>query len=602
MISSICRTGLAVSLAVSVAFAAFDECKFNFGRMWSSSFSKTTDFSGLGLSHMAIWLGDNASYNQYWEGYMLTAAANNDLTPVIYAYVIAEYDKDNGLVDCDVGSPNHCTGGANMIRNHWSDIMSRYTSYASGIANNYGTSDPTIWLIEPDFLQYSVTGDSLNTSYSQTGGGIPDDSLCGYYFTQIVNTIKSYLPNAKIAVDISPWINDGLDEWYARFDQSLIDYAFTSGGRTQGNSTLIRSDNNNTVTWTQASEALNGKKIIADDGYGVGGSSTTDYDDWMSLSNINSRISDGVIGITIQEPATAYTTFAASNDDITIACNGTSSKASSSSAVSSSSVASSSSKASSSSVVSSSSRASSSSIVSSSSKVSSSSVASSSSIASSSSAQSSSSQTGTTAGNWTAVNASLTNATDTGISIGYGGDWNSERTVSSVLGTVNSGSTYTLSFDANVSTGGETMSVLMSLGSYCDETISVTSTLTNYTCTFTATATASVTLSLTVPASRWETLSLYNLSLVGPEGDIIGTSPIIVSSSATQRIGIRLRDGSLIQWRAPAYPVLQVYNLMGKRMLRSQSGSLNLANLPSGIYFISATNATSRLTLRVNNL
>lgn len=146
------------------------------------------------------------------------------------------------------------------------------------------------------------------------------------------------------------------------------------------------------------------------------------------------------------------------------------------------------------------------------------------------------------------------------------------------------------------------MSVLMSLGSYCDETISVTSTLTNYTCTFTATATASVTLSLTVPASRWETLSLYNLSLVGPEGDIIGTSPIIVSSSATQRIGIRLRDGSLIQWRAPAYPVLQVYNLMGKRMLRSQSGSLNLANLPSGIYFISATNATSRLTLRVNNL
>lgn len=36
------------------------------------------------------------------------------LTPVFYAYVIAEYDKDQGYEDCDVrpDGSNHCTHGA----------------------------------------------------------------------------------------------------------------------------------------------------------------------------------------------------------------------------------------------------------------------------------------------------------------------------------------------------------------------------------------------------------------------------------------------------------------------------------------------------------
>jgi hypothetical protein len=55
------------------------------------------------------------------------------------------------------------------------------------------------------------------------------------------------------------------------------------------------------------------KKIIADDGYGVGGASNNDYGDWLNVSNLNNRISDGVIGLTIQEPNDSYYTFAASN-------------------------------------------------------------------------------------------------------------------------------------------------------------------------------------------------------------------------------------------------------------------------------------------------
>jgi hypothetical protein len=297
----------------TVAFAAFDECRFNYGRQWQNSFNENTDFSGKGLSHLAIWIGDNDNYNQYWEGSMVRAAKKNNLTPVFYAYVIAEYDKDQGNQDCDVGSPNHCTNGAETIRNKWNSILSRYRSYAQGVAQDFGTSGTTIWLIEPDFFQYSISGDNHDTRFNQVGGGIPDADLCGKYFNDIVSTIKSALPNAKIAVDISPWLNDGLVTWYANFDKSKVDYLFSSGGRTQGDQERMRSDNNNLVTWAFASSAMGGKKIIADDGYGVGGASNNDYGDWLNVSNLNNRISDGVIGLTIQEPNDSYYTFAASN-------------------------------------------------------------------------------------------------------------------------------------------------------------------------------------------------------------------------------------------------------------------------------------------------
>lgn len=302
---------LALSLLAAFAFAAFDESHFNYGRQWKGEL-KGVNLSGKGLSHLAMYIGDGSRdiYNPYWEGEMLKAAKTYNLTPVFYAYVIAEWDKHLGYVDCDVGSPNHCTNGAQTIRTQWSTILSRYTEMAQGVANDFGTSGTTIWLIEPDFFQYSASGEA-RSNFNQVGGGIPDDSLCGKYFNDIVNAIKSKLPNAKIAVDISPWMNDFVTTWYAKFDASKVDYLFTSGGRTQGDQNRIRGDNGNTMTWAQASAAMGGKKIIADDGYGVGGASNNDYQDWMNVNNLNNRISDGVIGITIQDPGDAFYEFAA---------------------------------------------------------------------------------------------------------------------------------------------------------------------------------------------------------------------------------------------------------------------------------------------------
>jgi hypothetical protein len=51
-------------LTAALAFAGFDESHFNYGRQWSNSFNENTDFSGKGLSHLAIWVGDNAFYKK----------------------------------------------------------------------------------------------------------------------------------------------------------------------------------------------------------------------------------------------------------------------------------------------------------------------------------------------------------------------------------------------------------------------------------------------------------------------------------------------------------------------------------------------------------
>lgn len=564
-------------IAFSTAFAGFENCTFNFGRQWKSGASLSN------LDHVAIWLGDNNDYNTYWEGEMIRTAKSNNVTPVIYAYVIAEYGKDNGLVDCDMGSPNHCTGGANMIRNHWSSIISRYSNYAQGIASDYGTDKAIIWLIEPDFVQYSVTGDA-KSSWNQDGGGIPDANLAGKYFNEIVSTIKGKLPNAKIAVDISPWFNNDLATWYNLFDKSKIDYAFTSGGRTQGDNARIRGDNNNNVTWANVKSWL-GKSIIADDGYGVGGGSNSDYQEWMNTSNLNARIADGVIGLTIQEPVDSYYTFAKSNANLNT-CSG---QSSSSVTPSSSSV-----KSSSSSVP-----VSSSSIIPSSSSVtpSSSSVTS----PSSSSVSSSSSSTVIESAEWTAENSNLSNEKVNGVSIGQGSDWGKTRTVSRTLATVNSGTAYTLSFDASISRGGSSMDIEVTLNEYCSEPLHVSSSgdVTNYSCTFTASKTESVTLQFIVPSERWETLTITNLQLVGPSGDIL---PIRTIASLGQiQSSVLLRNGRTIHWDITPRTTLQVFDINGNKISQTRGSFLDLSKLPAGLYIIRSINGNHSEFKRVNN-
>lgn len=295
----------------------FDPCRFNFGAGWQSAHEDSAFYAGL--DYISVWLGDNDFFNSF-EARMFDVTRQVHATPMVYAYVIAEFGKDHGLVDCDIRengvyvTPNHCTDGAQLIRDHFQDsILYRYRQYAAGFREHiefFANQDPDtvqfIWLIEPDFYQYSESGSAQASkvegkNFVQNGGGIPD-SLMGVYFAQIVDTIRAYLPASKIAIDISPWILDQA-AWYSNFDLSRVDFASTSGGRTAAGNSRIRASD--VATWKGISELLH-LPILADAGYDAGGYGTGYNKAWGNVDNLNARIADGVIGVTQMDPDSLY--------------------------------------------------------------------------------------------------------------------------------------------------------------------------------------------------------------------------------------------------------------------------------------------------------
>ena len=84
---------------------------------------------------------------------MLKFAMANKKIPLFYAYVIAfEARSRLGLQDCDVDRNNNlCKRGSKFIRENRQLLVSRYTEHATEIAKIYGTSDPIVFVMEPDF-------------------------------------------------------------------------------------------------------------------------------------------------------------------------------------------------------------------------------------------------------------------------------------------------------------------------------------------------------------------------------------------------------------------------------------------------------------------
>lgn len=301
----------------------FNPCRFNFGAAWQAAHEDADYYRGL--DYVAVWLGDNDWYNQF-EKNMVETCLQIHATPMIYAYVIAEFGKDHGLVDCNMATeenPNTlCMGGANLIRAYFADsILYRYEQYASGMRDQIDvlyrgqeiatSADEfeSIWLIEPDFYQYSESASLQKAEFNgdvQEGGGIPDAEM-GYLFYQIVSVIKKYLPAAKIAIDISPWISDwnqiSQAAWYANFDMSLIDYASTSGGGTNAGGSKIRAGNK--ATWKEIYE-VTGKPVLADAGYDRGGAGTGHAEIWDYAHNINARAAEYVVGVMQMDAAMDY--------------------------------------------------------------------------------------------------------------------------------------------------------------------------------------------------------------------------------------------------------------------------------------------------------
>ena len=137
-----------------------DSCSFAFGTAFAGS-SRSYD----SVDYITAWIGqasgeDNAvTFNQHWHGAMLRAAAKAGATPVYYAYVIAFLARaHDGLNDCDVasGSLSLCIRGADFIRRQRSLILDTYEAFARATAAELpSASHRVVWLLEPDFYQYS---------------------------------------------------------------------------------------------------------------------------------------------------------------------------------------------------------------------------------------------------------------------------------------------------------------------------------------------------------------------------------------------------------------------------------------------------------------
>lgn len=279
--------------------SAFSQCRFHFGTI--DSVAKNAGASMIGQLDFFTpgWMGTNGdTFDQAYvceEGKQ--GAVLGNLVPVVVSYIAAGYVKRHHNL-CD-GNVSGCSGGdlvkngAQYIAQDWSAILAEYKSFAAGYANCWGTTRPIIFEMEPDWYQYTISNQSAPWTPAQAGSRM----------TELVNTLKASLPNARFSIDVSPWVDaNGTDNgkaWFANFDLSLFTFVNTSGGGTNANTTKIRSSNN--MTWSGLGQ-VTGKPILADTGYGANGVSAGHDPNWDSASNINARIADGVISIAQYNP------------------------------------------------------------------------------------------------------------------------------------------------------------------------------------------------------------------------------------------------------------------------------------------------------------
>ncbi len=280
----------------------FSQCRFHFGTLDTVAKSSPTIIAQLDFFTPG-WMGSSDTFNM--QGVCNDAKAGGVLgnqVPMIVSYVAAFYAKrHDNLKDCNAPGAQQdlCVVGAGYINQNLAAIVAIYETYAQGFAGCYGTTRPIIFMMEPDYYQYTIS--------SQTQPWTP--AFAGQTMSQFVGAIKKHLPNAVFSLDISPWVgpNNGGDNgksWYSNFDMSLFTFLNTSGGGTDASAVKIRAGND--MTWAGVSQ-VTGKLILADTGYGVNGGPAGPDTAWDAPANINARIADGVVSISQYNPITATT-------------------------------------------------------------------------------------------------------------------------------------------------------------------------------------------------------------------------------------------------------------------------------------------------------
>lgn len=124
------------------------------------SYDHVDDINMDRFEYVTIWLStiskgsSSTRLNKYYQGNMLRMCRKYKKVPLFYAYVIAfEARATRNINDCDVDPDgnNLCRSGADFIRHNRHNLVFKYWEHARKIARIYGSTDPIIFIIEPDF-------------------------------------------------------------------------------------------------------------------------------------------------------------------------------------------------------------------------------------------------------------------------------------------------------------------------------------------------------------------------------------------------------------------------------------------------------------------
>jgi len=263
------------------------------------------------LQFASAWAGYNIKAdgtfpaNGFDSGNWLKSFASTTAVPAYYAYILGYYGHANGLQDGNVnpGGPNLTNGMGPLLLGVLNAACPQGTicdqnlmvkAYAWYAAQTYAAyKKPVIWLLEGDFIQYSVEGSTSGLSYAQLG----------QLAAQIALAIKCNDPPAVVAENYSTWISSSqLNSYIGEMNTAMAalgtsyDMIWTTGKGTSANA-------GGSETWA-ALHTLTGKPILVDESFGLSAAG----DSWanQTAATINARIAGGVVAANITTATPSY--------------------------------------------------------------------------------------------------------------------------------------------------------------------------------------------------------------------------------------------------------------------------------------------------------
>lgn len=201
-------------------------------------------------------------------------------------------------------------------------------------------------------------------------------------------------------------------------------------------------------------------------------------------------------------------------------------------------------------------------------------------------------------------NTQLQENQDGSITIGQSNDYASERVITKVLGNIDAGNSYVLSFDIAMPYGNSSMDVSVGFESYCSDVVTVPNGGSeSYKCEFTAsTSTSSAALELKMEGNRWEQLTLSNLSLTTSNGaPVTPNQPSAIGNFRPQVSSIQITLNSRTLAIAGGIATVEIFDMQGRplRVFRQVSGSVSLESLQAGAYIVRAYSNSNVVTKRL---